>query len=71
MQALQREGKDVDDQVMHSLNPVGAIVTHHDAFGDGTPLCGFLAENLDGVEVSETVTADWSVVTCLDCIAAR
>ena len=56
---------------MHSLNPVGAIVAHFDVFGDGTPLCGFIATNLDGVDVAETVTADWSSVSCRDCLAAR
>ena len=48
---------------MHSLNPDGVTVTHADAFGDGTPLCGFSYDE-------ETATADAETVTCLDCIAA-
>lgn len=56
---------------MFSLNPPGVIVVHKDvSSGGGVPLCGFLTDNLDGVAVSETVTGEWSQVTCLDCNAA-
>ena len=50
-------------RTMYSLNPDGVTVTHDDAFGDGTPLCGFSHDE-------ETATADAETVTCLDCIAA-
>ena len=48
---------------MYSLNPAGVTVTHADAFGDGTPLCGWIADN-------ETAVARLAEVTCRDCIAA-
>jgi hypothetical protein len=47
-----------------TLNEDGTTVTHA-AFGDdGSPLCGWISDD-------ESVTADWSVVDCRDCIAAR
>jgi hypothetical protein len=49
---------------MFTLNEAGAVVIHADAFGDGTPLCGWIASD-------ETATADWPRVTCRDCLAAR
>ena len=45
-------------------DPAGVTVTHADAFGDGTPLCGWIAEG-------ETATADPAAITCRDCIAAK
>lgn len=45
-------------------NPAGATVTHADSFGDGTPLCGWIADD-------ETATADPAAITCRDCIAAK
>lgn len=43
--------------------PVAAKVTHADAFADGTPLCGFIADG-------ESVTREVAEITCLDCLAA-
>jgi hypothetical protein len=48
---------------MFTLNPAGITVTHADVFGDGSPLCGFIADD-------ETAAADWSAVTCRDCLIA-
>ena len=49
---------------MFSLNDDGATVTHADAFGDQTPLCGWIGDD-------ETAAADWSAVSCRDCLAAK
>jgi anti-sigma regulatory factor (Ser/Thr protein kinase) len=46
-----------------TLNPAGITVTHADAFGDGTPLCGFIGDD-------EKATGDLSGVYCRDCQAA-
>jgi hypothetical protein len=48
---------------MFTLNPAGMTVTHADAFGDGSPLCGFIGDD-------ETATGDWSAVDCRDCLVA-
>ena len=49
---------------MSTLNPDGAVVTHFDAFGDGSPLCGWIG-------AGETASGDWLRVDCRDCMAAR
>lgn len=48
---------------MHSLNAEGVTVTHADAFGDGTPLCGFISDD-------DSVTIEVIDITCLDCLVA-
>lgn len=48
---------------MYSLNLEGVKVTHADAFGDGTPLCGFIGDG-------ETCTSEVADITCRDCVAA-
>jgi hypothetical protein len=50
-------------EYMFTLNLVGVTVTHADAFGDGSPLCGFIGDD-------ETASGDWSTVDCRDCRAA-
>jgi hypothetical protein len=49
---------------MSTLNEDGQVVTHFDAFGDGTPLCGWIGEG-------ETAVREWPRVDCRDCMAAR
>lgn len=48
---------------MYSLNPESAKVTHADTFDDGTPLCGWIADD-------EYATRLITRITCQDCLAA-
>ena len=48
---------------MSTLNDDGAVVTHFDAFGDGSPLCGWIG-------AGEEASGDWLGVDCRDCMVA-